>query len=170
MIRMKGANHVQEQVCLVLSLFLISYNTVSELMALQDKVDQMQKHVFSNLRPSVHNECRIAALVPLVEESYGIYKFITSMLTALHALIPNMEVLSPLRERYKIQYQALSRFYSECSNLRYLTSLITIPKLPPVCEYCAHAAILCIFINLFHSLYFFLIYLILCISFDFIFV
>jgi len=36
----------------------------------------------------------------------------------------------PLRERYDQQHYRLIKFYYECSNLRYLTSLITIPKLP----------------------------------------
>lgn len=40
------------------------------------------------------------------------------------------EALSPLRERYDAQHFRLVQFYYECSNLRYLTSLITIPKLP----------------------------------------
>ena len=40
------------------------------------------------------------------------------------------EALLPLRERYDAQHYRLIKFYYECSNLRYLTSLITIPKLP----------------------------------------
>ena len=40
------------------------------------------------------------------------------------------EALEPLRGRYDAQHYRLVRFYYECSNLRYLTSLITIPKLP----------------------------------------
>lgn len=35
-----------------------------------------------------------------------------------------------LRARYDSQHYRLVKFYYECSNLRYLTSLITIPKLP----------------------------------------
>ena len=35
-----------------------------------------------------------------------------------------------MRERYDAQHYRLVKFYYECSNLRYLTSLITIPKLP----------------------------------------
>jgi hypothetical protein len=119
-------------------------------MNLQDRIDQFQKRVFAHFRPSSNNECRIAALVPLVEESYGIYKFITSMLRAMHrrkcrssnnidsnqllihVLIGTdaMDALSELRTRYNSQHYALLRFYYECSNLRYLTSLISVPKLP----------------------------------------
>lgn len=76
------------------------------------------------------SECKISALVPLVQESYGIYKFATSMLRAMHSSLGDDEALSPLRGRYDAQHYRLVKFYYECSNLRYLTSLITIPKLP----------------------------------------
>lgn len=60
------------------------YETISDLMQLQDKIEQFQKLIFSHFRSGANNECRISALVPLVQESYGIYKFITSMLRAMH--------------------------------------------------------------------------------------
>lgn len=47
-----------------------------------------------------------------------------------HAATGDDEALEPLRGRYDAQHYRLVRFYYECSNLRYLTSLITIPKLP----------------------------------------
>lgn len=106
------------------------YETITDLMTLQDKIEQFQKLIFSHFRNVGNNECRIAALVPLVQESYGIYKFITSMLRAMHSITGDDEALSPLRERYDAQHFRLVQFYYECSNLRYLTSLITIPKLP----------------------------------------
>ncbi|KAK4200254.1 ANTH domain-containing protein [Triangularia verruculosa] len=106
------------------------YETITDLMMLQDKIDQFQKLIFSHFRSTGQNECRIAALVPLVTESYGIYKFITSMLRAMHSATGDNDALEPLRERYNAQHYRLVKFYYECSNIRYLTSLITIPKLP----------------------------------------
>ncbi|KAM3545457.1 hypothetical protein ARSEF1564_001619 [Beauveria bassiana] len=106
------------------------YETITDLMVLQDKIEQFQKLIFSHFRNVGNNECRIAALVPLVHESYGIYKFITSMLRALHTITGDDDALQPLRERYDAQHYRLVKFYYECSNLRYLTSLINIPKLP----------------------------------------
>lgn len=94
-----------------------------------EKIDAFQKFVFQNLRPGVNNECRIAALVPLVEESYGIYQFLTSMLTAMHQIVGSIEVLAPLRARFNTCHYALFKFYNECSTIRFLTTLITIPKL-----------------------------------------
>ncbi|KAG0299245.1 sla2 Src-like adaptor 2 [Dissophora globulifera] len=106
------------------------YETITDLMGLQDQIDQFQKLVFANFRPASDNECRIAALVPLVEESYAIYKFATSMLRAMHKRTNDPEGLVLLRQRYNGQHYALIKFYYECSNLKYLTSLISVPKLP----------------------------------------
>ncbi|KAL1972336.1 hypothetical protein VTN31DRAFT_7555 [Thermomyces dupontii] len=107
------------------------YETITDLMTLQDQIDAFQKLIFSHFQHGTNNECRISALVPLVQESYGIYKFITSMLRAMHTATGDDDALEPLRNRYDAQHHRLVRFYYECSNLRYLTSLITIPKLPP---------------------------------------
>lgn len=115
-------------------------------MGLQDQIESFQKMVFSHFRHSTNNECRISSLVPLVKESWGIYRFITSMLRAMyrrrfvrsfnaihllkHALGTNdPDVLEPLRERYTSQHYNLRKFYYECSNLKYLTGLINVPKL-----------------------------------------
>jgi hypothetical protein len=64
--------------------YVFSYETISDLMQLQDQIESFQKMVFSYFRVSANNECRISALVPLVKESWGIYRFITSMLRAMH--------------------------------------------------------------------------------------
>ncbi|KAF9171376.1 sla2 Src-like adaptor 2 [Mortierella sp. AD010] len=106
------------------------YETISDLMNLQDQIDQFQKLIFANFRPSSNNECRIAALVPLVQESYAIYQFATSMLRAMHRRTSDPDGLALLRQRFNAQHYALLKFYYECSNLKYLTSLISVPKLP----------------------------------------
>ncbi|ODN78688.1 hypothetical protein L202_04266 [Cryptococcus amylolentus CBS 6039] len=105
------------------------YETITDLMTLQDQIESFQKLIFAAFRGSVNNECRISALVPLVKESFGIYKFITSMLRAMHRRTDAADALSPLRERYNAQHYNLRRFYYECSNLKYLTGLINVPKL-----------------------------------------
>ncbi|KAJ1915412.1 sla2 Src-like adaptor 2 [Mycoemilia scoparia] len=107
------------------------YETIADLMSLQDRLDELQKLVFSNFHPGSNNECRIASLVPLVEESYGIYKFATRMLISMHNRVEGADTaLEELRKRYNNQHYRLRKFYFDCSNLRYLTSLITVPKLP----------------------------------------
>lgn len=126
------------------------YETISDLMNLQDQLDSFQKLIFAHFRGSANNECRISALVPQVKESYGIYRFITSMMRAMHRReshhgpcpLPlsddatvgteTIDALEPLRERYDAQHYNLRKFYYECSNLKFLTSLINVPKLPQV--------------------------------------
>lgn len=98
-------------------------------MSLQDQIDSFQKLIFAHFRGSNNNECRISALVPLVKESFGIYKFITSMMRAMFRRTDAADALQPLRERYNSQHYNLRRFYYECSNLKYLTGLINVPKL-----------------------------------------
>ncbi|KAK9478446.1 ANTH domain-containing protein [Lipomyces japonicus] len=106
------------------------YETISDLMNLQDQINSFQRLIFSHFRSGSSNECRISSLVGLVHESYGIYKFITSMLRAMHKTTNSDEALEPLRIRYEAQHHRLVKFYYECANLRYLTSLISVPKLP----------------------------------------
>ncbi|KAJ3400025.1 sla2 Src-like adaptor 2 [Chytriomyces hyalinus] len=105
------------------------FETINDLLALLKKSYVMGEAVFNNFRAGAGNECRIAALVPLVEESFNIYQFCVSMLQAMHQIIGSVEVLAPLREKFNASHHALYKFYYECSGLRYLTSLITIPKL-----------------------------------------
>jgi huntingtin-interacting protein 1-related protein len=129
MIRMKGKCY-DNLVKTPSTDWLKRYSTISDLMTLQDKIDSFQKLIFAHIPHTAHSECRISALVPLVQESYGIYKFITNMLRAMHQSVGDDEILSPLRQRYDMQHFRLVKFYYECSQLRYLTSLITVPKLP----------------------------------------
>ena len=41
----------------------------------------------------------------------------------------DVDALEPLRQRYNAQHYNLRKFYYECSNLKYLTGLINVPKL-----------------------------------------
>ncbi len=130
MIPMKGAYTDLQYAdrCLV----QIRYETISDLMGLQDQIESFQRMVFAHFRHSANNECRISSLVPLVKESWGIYRFITSMLRAMHRRTDDLEALEPLRQRFKTQHYSLRKFYYECSNLKYLTGLINVPKLGQV--------------------------------------
>ncbi|KAJ3135187.1 sla2 Src-like adaptor 2 [Physocladia obscura] len=105
------------------------FETINDLLNLLKRSYVMGETVFNNFRAGTGNECRISALVPLVEESFGIYQFCVSMLHAMHQIIGSVEVLAPLREKFNSSHHALYKFYYECAGLRYLTSLITIPKL-----------------------------------------
>lgn len=105
------------------------YEIIGELLALSESQDQFHRLVFRSLGGSPTNECKISCLVPLVEESHALYIFIKSMLTALYRSGDFYEALTPLKERYQKLHRSLRQFYYECSQIRYLTSLIAIPQL-----------------------------------------
>ena len=107
------------------------YKTIDEMMELQERLDLFQKSVFENFGSASGSvECRVSAFVPLIDESYGMYKFVTSMLSAMHLSVDSPDPLILLVERYNNIFVSLKQFYEECSKIRYLTSLVAIPKLP----------------------------------------
>jgi len=106
------------------------YESIFDLLILLDKIDNLQKTIFSYLRPAANNECRISALVPLIEESYNIYKFLQSMLMAMHKKISSTDVLAPLRDKFKTSHHKLLKFYNEARSIQYLVSLVDVPNLP----------------------------------------
>ena len=69
------------------------YYIIDDLMGLLEKLSLFYKLILNNISGYRGNECRISVLVPLVEESFGIYQFLVSMLTAMHMVIGSHEVL-----------------------------------------------------------------------------
>lgn len=107
------------------------YQTIMELIDLQARLEQFARMILDGTHGvTTGNECRIAALVPLIEESHGLYKFLTSMLSAMHLSVESADPLVPLVERYNSLFWGLKKFYGDASRLPYLTSLIQIPVLP----------------------------------------
>lgn len=101
------------------------YETISDLMTLQDQIDSFQKMIFAHFT-SGNNECRISALVPQVKESYGIYKFIVNMMRAIH------------RRKFTSLLLPLSRNelppFSQLVSLAVDTQASTLPMLSSLCE------------------------------------
>ncbi|ODQ80338.1 hypothetical protein BABINDRAFT_161291 [Babjeviella inositovora NRRL Y-12698] len=105
------------------------YEAILDLMGLQEQIDDFQKMIFSTINHTRNNECRISALVPLIAESYGIYKFITSMMRAVYKTTGEREALLPLVDQFEDQHSRLLDFYSDAQSIRFLTTLVTIPRL-----------------------------------------
>lgn len=105
------------------------YESILQLMDLQDLINDLQKHIFATIHRSPNNMCKVSALVPLISESYGIYKFLISMLRAMYQQLGDDDALSALFERFDSQHFVLRDFYTDCQSMKFLTSLITIPRL-----------------------------------------
>lgn len=105
------------------------YDAILDLLSLQDALDTFARDIFVAIRKD-RSEAIISALVPIVAESYGIYKFLISMLRALYRTADSAEILEPLRSRFDEQHARLYDLYERCSTIGYLATLITVPKLP----------------------------------------
>lgn len=105
------------------------YESILQLMDLQDLINELQKLIFVTISLAPNNLCKVSALVPLISESYGIYKFLTSMLRAMYQQLGDDDALSALFERFDSQHFILRDFYTDCQSIKFLTSLITIPRL-----------------------------------------
>lgn len=105
------------------------YDAVLDLLLLQETLDKLGRDVLGLIRKRP-SECITSSLVPIVSETYGIYKFLISMLRGLYKSAASPEVLEPLRVKFIDQHERLYDFYAQCATIRYLSTLITIPKLP----------------------------------------
>ncbi|KAI5959754.1 SLA2 [Candida pseudojiufengensis] len=106
------------------------YESLLQLMDLQDSINDLQKLIFATVHRSHSNLCKVSALVPLISESYGIYKFCISMLRAMYQQLGADDALQGLFDRFESQHFMLRDFYTDCQSIKFLTSLITIPRLP----------------------------------------
>ncbi|EDO18774.1 hypothetical protein Kpol_1028p49 [Vanderwaltozyma polyspora DSM 70294] len=126
-----GTFEYQEYVSLVsVSDLDRGYETILELMALQDLVDEFAQYIFASIERGYTADLKVAGLVPLIAESYGIYKFITSMLRAIYTQLDDEGLVQMLEEKVMEQHLRLFEFYADCASIKSLSSLVTIPKLP----------------------------------------
>ncbi|CAH6719957.1 protein Sla2p [[Candida] jaroonii] len=106
------------------------YDAILQLMDLQDSIEELQKLVFSTINQTPNNLCKVSALIPLVSEAYGIYKFCTSMLRAMYQQLGDDDALQALFDRFDSQHFVLRDFFVDCNSIKFLTTLVTIPRLP----------------------------------------
>lgn len=106
-----------------------AYQTISDLASLMNHLDQLCRSIIKQFKGG-ESECRQAALIPLVLESHGMYKFMTNLLSFLLEKVESIEPLVPLQQCYEESFQNLRSFYSQARQMRYLSSIIVVPELP----------------------------------------
>lgn len=74
-------------------------------------------------------QCRVAPLIPCIQDSSPLYDFLVRIMFKLHSQLPN-DLLIGHRERFRHAFKQLKAFYEQSRNLQYFVSLITVPKLP----------------------------------------
>lgn len=74
-------------------------------------------------------QCRLAPLIPLIQDSNQLYDLIVRLMFKLHANLPN-DILQGHRERFRIIFCKLKEFYNTVKPLAYFADLIQVPILP----------------------------------------
>lgn len=107
-------------------------NKVKDLTNLVVGALELQKNVLfaqqKILQSAGLNECRLAGLIPLIEESYGAY---TMCETLIRKLVDLDAEPNALVEQFLAQYPIIQKFYFACTTIPYITSRITVPSLSP---------------------------------------
>lgn len=76
-------------------------------------------------------QCRVAPLIPCVQDSSPLYDCLVRIMFKLHSHLPN-NLLTGHQERFRSVFQKLRSFYDTSRNLQYFVNLIQVPKLPEV--------------------------------------
>ncbi|CAA9999883.1 unnamed protein product, partial [Nesidiocoris tenuis] len=74
-------------------------------------------------------QCRLAPLIPMIQDSNQLYDCCVKLMFKLHASLPP-DLLSGHRARFLDQFNKLRSFYISASILQYFKTLIQIPSLP----------------------------------------
>ncbi|GBN89373.1 Huntingtin-interacting protein 1 [Araneus ventricosus] len=106
-----------------------------EFFDYMDEILALQAAVFGSLDMSRSNsmtncgQCRLAPLIPCIQDSSQLYDYTVKVLFKLHAALPP-DTLIGHRERFLQQFKKLQQFYLSASNLQYFKHLIHVPLLP----------------------------------------
>ncbi|GLH09480.1 uncharacterized protein GBIM_14586 [Gryllus bimaculatus] len=106
-----------------------------EMFDYMDEILNLQTAIFGSLDMSRSNsmmssgQCRLAPLIPCIQDSSQLYDYCVKILFKLHASLPP-DTLAGHRERFLKQFRELRQFYLTASTLQYFKTLIHIPPLP----------------------------------------
>ncbi|KAA0704242.1 Huntingtin-interacting protein 1-related protein [Triplophysa tibetana] len=74
-------------------------------------------------------QCRLAPLVPVIQDCGPLYHFLVKLLFKLHSRIP-VDALLGHRERFRDQFNSLTQFFERARAMEFFKSIIQIPDLP----------------------------------------
>lgn len=74
-------------------------------------------------------QCRLAPLIPCIQDSNQLYDFVVRLMFLLHANLPD-DLLNGHRERFRTLFRQLNSFYRQAGQLQYFQTLIKVPSLP----------------------------------------
>ncbi|CAD7081102.1 unnamed protein product [Hermetia illucens] len=119
-----GGNDINVHFQLAVEMF----DYMDDIMALQQTIfTSVNTFRITSMTPA--GQCRLAPLIPLIQDSNQLYDFAVRLMFKLHSHLPN-DLLSGHRERFRVIFKQLKSFYDQARNLQFFVNLITIPELP----------------------------------------
>lgn len=102
------------------------FDYLDEILCLQASIfdDPTRSSSMTN-----HGQCKLAPLIPCIQDSSQLYDYIVKVLFKLHNVLPP-STLEGHRKRFLDQFKILKQFYINSSNLQYFRNLIQVPLLP----------------------------------------
>ncbi|KAK4299074.1 hypothetical protein Pmani_028625 [Petrolisthes manimaculis] len=106
-----------------------------EMLEYMECILNLYEAVFGSMDPSRANsmtrsgQCRLAPLIPCIQDSSCLYDCIVRILFQLHKALPT-DMLGGHRNRFYKQFVQLQQFYNNTRNLQYFKGLIQVPALP----------------------------------------
>ncbi|XP_064620055.1 huntingtin-interacting protein 1-like isoform X2 [Lineus longissimus] len=106
-----------------------------DMLDYMDEILTLQAGVFGSLDMSRSNsmtatgQCRLAPLIPCIQDSALLYDYIVKLLFKLHASLP-ADTLAGHRDRFGQQFKSLKNFYYSSRNLQYFKNLLCVPSVP----------------------------------------
>lgn len=113
----------------------VFFQLACEMFDYMDEILALQHAVFGSLDMARSNsmtnsgQCRLAPLIPCIQDSSQLYDYTVKVLFKLHAALP-ADTLCGHRERFLKQFKQLQQFYLSSVNLQYFKHLIQVPLLP----------------------------------------
>ncbi|XP_065118875.1 huntingtin-interacting protein 1-related protein isoform X2 [Paramisgurnus dabryanus] len=111
------------------------FDTTGEVLDYMEAGLQLQETVFRQMESNSTSsttavgQCRLAPLVPVIQDCGPLYHFLVKLLFKLHSRIP-VDALLGHRERFRDQFNSLTQFFERARGMEFFKSIIQIPDLP----------------------------------------
>uniref|UniRef100_A0A6M2DS74 Putative actin-binding protein n=1 Tax=Xenopsylla cheopis TaxID=163159 RepID=A0A6M2DS74_XENCH len=102
------------------------FDYMDDILILQEAIISSLNNVTSMTSTG---QCRLAPLIPCIQDSNQLYDFSVKLLFKLHTLIQH-DTLYGHRDRFQKQFIKLKEFYNKARDYEYFANLIKIPRLP----------------------------------------
>ncbi|XP_058126010.1 huntingtin-interacting protein 1 isoform X1 [Anopheles coustani] len=113
----------------------VYFQLAVEIFDYLDDIVALQATIFNSITTfcvssmTSAGQCRLAPLIPCIQDSNPLYDILVRVMFKLHANLPS-DLLTGHRQRFNTLFHQLKSFYNQSRNLQYFVNLITVPKLP----------------------------------------